>query len=116
MNVRTNTAQVVSSRARRVAVAGSALLLMQLAAMSAHAGPNEQAKRIYERIAGVPPTAGELSTMAGGISSGCGGACAAGSPVLVQAAQTATSAPSFYNVTPKNMVIPWTNRDQTVFA
>jgi hypothetical protein len=34
----------------------------------------------------------------------------------VTAAQTATSAPTFYSVTLKNMVIPWTNRDQTVFA
>jgi hypothetical protein len=116
MNVRTNTAQVVSSRARRVAVAGSALLLMQLAAMSAHAGPNEQAKRIYERIAGVPPSAAELSAMASIISGGCGGSCAPGSPVLAQAAQTATSSPTFYSVTLKNLVMPWTNRDQTVFA
>jgi hypothetical protein len=27
-----------------------------------------------------------------------------------------TTAPTFYNVTLKNMVTPWTNRDQTVFA
>src|SRR5207237_94051 len=31
-------------------------------------------------------------------------------------AAIATSSPSFYNVTLKNLVIPWTNRDQTVFA
>src|SRR2546426_2166920 len=35
---------------------------------------------------------------------------------LLAAAAIATSAPSFYNVTLKNLVIPWTNRDQTVFA
>ena len=28
----------------------------------------------------------------------------------------ATQTPSFYNVTLKNMAVPWTNRDQTVFA
>ena len=110
MNVRTNTAQVVSSRARRVAVAVSALLLMQLAAMSAHAGPNEQAKRIYERIAGVPPSATDLTTMAGMISA------SPGQTGLVNAAAYATQAPTFYSVTLKNLVIPWTNRDQTVFA
>jgi len=115
MNVRTNTAQVVSARGRRAAVAG-ALLLTALAASPAHAGPNEQARRIYERIAGVPPSAAELASMTGTISGGCGGSCAPGNPVLATAAQTATSSPTFYSVTLKNMVIPWTNRDQTVFA
>ena len=115
MNVRTNTAQVVSSRARRAAVAG-ALLLTTFAASPLHAGPNEQARRIYERIAGAPPSAAELASMASTIQSGCGGPCAPGDAALVTAAQTATSAATFYNVTLKNMVIPWTNRDQTVFA
>ena len=115
MKVRTNTAQVVSARGRRAAVAG-ALLLTVLAASPAQAGPNEQARRIYERIAGVPPSAAELASMSATINSGCGGSCAPGAAALVTAAQTATSAASFYNVTLKNMVIPWTNRDQTVFA
>jgi hypothetical protein len=35
---------------------------------------------------------------------------------LLAAAVIATSAPTFYNVTLKNFVIPWTNRDQSVFA
>ena len=95
------------------------LLLMQLA-NAAHAGPNEQAKRIYERIAGGPPSATELTTMANIITAGCGAAgCApnsAGLAVLANAAQTATAARGFYDVTLKNLVIPWTNRDQTVFA
>jgi hypothetical protein len=94
------------------------LLLMQLA-NAAHAGPNEQAKRIYERIAGGPPSATELTTMANIITAGCGAAgCApnsAGLAVLANAAQTATAARGFYDVTLKNL-IPWTNRDQTVFA
>ena len=115
MNVRTNRAQVESARGRRAAVAG-VLLLTVLAASPAQAGPNEQARRIYERIAGVPPSAAELASMAGTISGACGGSCAPGAAALVTAAQTATSAPTFYNVTLKNMVIPWTNRDQTVFA
>jgi hypothetical protein len=114
MNVRTNTAQVVSARARRAAVAG-ALLVTALAAPPLHAGTNEQARRVYERIAGVPPSAAELASMVSSLSA-CGASCAPGAPQLVSAAQTATSAPSFYNVTLKNMVIPWTNRDQTVFA
>ncbi|HEY0767683.1 MAG TPA: hypothetical protein VGD47_06975 [Steroidobacteraceae bacterium] len=108
MNVRLNKAQVVSGGARRT-LAAAVLLLMQLAT-SAHAGPNEQAKRIYERITGEPPPAGVLSQMASAITGSPGQAG------LLAAAAIATSAPSFYNVTLKNLVIPWTNRDQTVFA
>jgi len=107
MNVRTNTAQVVSARGRRAAVAG-ALLTGVLAAAPAHSGPNEQARRIYERIAGVPPTAADWPNLQGCISGG--------QLNLACAAQYATSAPTFYSVTLKNLVIPWTNRDQTVFA
>ena len=116
MNVRNKQAQVGSGRARSALIAASVLLVMQLAT-AAHAGPNEQAKRIYERIAGEPPTPAELTAMVNAITATCGtGGCPAGSPALVTAAQTATAAPGFYNVTLKNMVIPWTNRDQTVFA
>jgi hypothetical protein len=107
MNVRTNKAQVHASRARRGALAGCVSLLL---ALPAQAGPNEQARRIYERIAGVPPTAAVLQTMATAITN------QPGQPGLLAAAAIATQAPTFYNVTIKNMVIPWTNRDQTVFA
>jgi hypothetical protein len=123
MNVRTNTAQVVSVRARRAAVAG-ALLAGALAASPAQAGPNEQARRIYERLAGEPPPPAVLAQMANIINSGCSGSCQPGDPNLVAAAVVATDpvkypnsyAHDFYNVVLKNMVIPWTNRDQTVFA
>ena len=70
------------------------------------AGPNEQAKRIYDRIAGVPPSASELSTMVTAINNNN----------AMGAANVALAAPQFYNVTLKNMAMPWTNRDQTVFA
>src|SRR5215467_13289789 len=109
MNVTNTQAQVGSRRARRVTVAGSVVLLLQLAA-TAHAGPNEQAKRIYERIAGEPPPATVLTQMANAITA------APGQQGLINAAAIATDAPGFYNVVLKNMVIPWTNRDQTVFA
>jgi hypothetical protein len=107
MNVRINKAQVCASRAVRLALSGSALLLF---ALPVHAGPNEQAKRIYERIAGVPPTSAVLTQMATAITNNPGQAG------LVAAAAIATQAPTFYDVTVKNLVIPWTNRDQTVFA
>jgi hypothetical protein len=96
-------------RARR-AVPALALLLLALPCAPAHAGPNEQAKRIYERIAGVPPTPAVLQQMATAISN------QPGQPGLMAAAAIATGAPSFYNVTLKNFAMPWTNRNATVFA
>ena len=108
MNVRFNQAQVPARRARGQLTV--ALLLLSQLAVSAHAGPNEQAKRIYERIAGEPPPASVLSQMSAAI------VATPGQQGLLNAAAIATSAPGFYNVTLKNLVIPWTNRDQTVFA
>jgi hypothetical protein len=128
MNVTANKAQFHAVGARRSALAGSALLLAL--ALPAYAGPNEQAKRIYERLAGEPPPAAVLAQMEMAL---CGGAapCPAGTaslapsdPRLIAAAVIATDpvkypnyyAHDFYNVTLKNWVVPWTNRDQTVFA
>jgi hypothetical protein len=93
----------------RAASLGVLLLAAQLPA-PAVAGPNEQAKRIYERIAGVPPSAADLQTMVNDITSQSGQAG------LLAAATYATNAPTFYDVTLKNFSMPWTNRDGTVFA
>jgi hypothetical protein len=95
---------------QRATLTACALLLLAQPFAPACAGPNEQAKRIYERIAGVPPSAAELQQMSTAITGSPGQAG------LVAAATVATSAPSFYNVTLKNFVMPWTNRDATVFA
>jgi len=81
-------------------------LVAALCALPASAGPNEQAKRMFDRIAGVPPSASELATMATFIQGG--------DPT--SAANVALQAPQFYNTTLKNFAMPWTNRDQTVFA
>lgn len=75
-------------------------------ASAAYAGPNEQAKFIYDRIAGVPPSATELATMAADIQNGD----------TTDAAAVALASPSFYNTVLKNWAMPWTNRDLTAFA
>ena len=62
----------------------------------------DQAKRIYDRIAGVPATDAQLTTMAAGSANA--------------AAIAATHDPSFYNNTIRNLATPWTNRTQSVFA
>jgi hypothetical protein len=61
-----------------------------------------QATRIYNRIAGIPPTAAELAQMVGQ------------SPTA--AALIATNDPKFLNDTIRNMAAPWTNRNQSVFV
>jgi hypothetical protein len=66
----------------------------------------DQAKQIHDRIAGVPPDAATLQAMRNQI---------ANSDPLT-AALMATDNPSFYNVTLKNFVAPWTNRDHNVFV
>src|SRR5690606_12115144 len=79
--------------------------LLAAAALSAHAGPREQAKRIHDRLAGVPPTEATLQAMEADIAGGD----------AIAAAYKAMDHPAFYNVTLKNFAAPWTNRAQNVF-
>jgi hypothetical protein len=94
--------EVGNSFAKRL----TAVVALVAYATAAHAGPREQAKRMHDRIAGVPPSAAILNQMEAEIA---GGDTAA-------AAQIAMDNPAFYAVTLKNLVTPWTNREQTVFA
>jgi hypothetical protein len=75
---------------------------------NASAGPREQARRIHDRLAGVPPTETVLVGMEADVASGQAGAIAA--------AYTAMDNSNFYNVTLKNFAAPWTNRDENVFV
>ncbi|MEL7310969.1 MAG: hypothetical protein AAFN07_05640 [Pseudomonadota bacterium] len=81
-------------------------LALTMASATANAGPREQAKRMHDRLAGVPPTEAVLSAMEAAI--------AGGNPE--SAAQIAMQNDAFYDVTLKNFVTPWTNRDGDVFA
>jgi len=96
------------SRMRGRAI-GAALALgvwaAAFAAPPASAGPREQAKRIYDRLVGVPPTDAVLSSMQASI--------AGGDPVT--AAYTAMSDPVFYNSYLVNWITPWTNVNQDQF-
>ncbi|ONF45293.1 hypothetical protein BTO32_02175 [Marinobacter lutaoensis] len=77
-----------------------------LALTLAHAGPREQAKVIHDRIAGVPPSAEVLDTMAAQIENND----------ALGAAFTAMEDPAFYDVTLKNLAAPWTNEAMSVFV
>ncbi len=75
----------------RATLCAAALALLGGTAFAANPNAN-QATRMYNRIAGVPPSAAQLAQM------------------------IATNDPAFYNGTIRNLATPWTNREQTVFA
>ncbi len=77
-----------------------------LLALPALAGPREQARRIHDRLAGVPPSEAVLSQMANEISTG--------NPL--NAAALAMQNPEFYRTALKNWITPWTNVDRSVHA
>jgi len=78
--------------------------------LNAHAQTEmEQARRIHDRLAGVPPSQQVLDDMTNDIL-GVGGRNE------IDAAYRAMDNPGFYNVTLKNWAAPWTNRDQDVFV
>jgi hypothetical protein len=93
-------------RARRIATLATAMLLAVQACNPAWAGSREQARRLHDRLAGVPPTDAVLTQMAADIAANNASA----------AAQLAMANKNFYDVTLKNFVAPWTNVDRSVFV
>src|SRR5580658_9711892 len=92
--------RLVTIALRATACAGAFALL---SANAFAVNPNaDQATRMYNRIAGVPPSPSVLAQMM------------ATDPV--SAALLATNDPAFYNGTIRNLAAPWTNRDQSVFV
>ncbi len=83
---------------------GSMSLL--LASFAIQADSTSQAKRMHDRLAGIPPSAETLQEMAQLIEQGDD----------IAAARLAINTPSFYNVTLKNWITPWTNEASDVFA
>jgi len=101
----------------RFAIAG---LLAAVLAMPANAGDSEKAKRIHDRIAGVPPSDAVLLEMESALQ-GTNPICASFTlsgvdPGAECAAYIAMNDKNFYNVTLKNFAAPWTNRDRSVFV
>jgi len=93
----------IARRWRRIAGAG--LLALAFAAPAA-AGPREQAKRMHDRLVGVPPTETTLASMAAKIAGGD----------AIGAAYEAMQNRYFYSSSLKNFATPWTNVDQSVFG
>lgn len=86
----------------------------------AFAGDREQATRIHNRLAGVPPTETVLQQMESalqGTNPVCSGFTLTGvNPGAECAAYIAMGDTNFYDVTLKNFAAPWTNREQSVFV
>jgi hypothetical protein len=92
-------------------------VLMTVMTAPANASSREQAKRIHERIAGVPPSdivLGQMQNAIDGTEPTCSQYGGVTGPQC--AAYIAMENHSFYNVTLKNFAAPWTNRDGSVFV
>lgn len=100
------TASGRQGAARRTIGVLLAALLGSQPLTPAIAGPNEQAVRMHNRLAGVPPSAAVQAQMATLISQG--------NPQ--GAAQIAMNNSGFYNVTLRNFIAPATNRAQSPFV
>jgi hypothetical protein len=101
------TTEDSTTRLRRglITVATALVASVTLVATSV-ATPRDEARRIHDRLAGVPPSAAILDQMESLV--------AGGNPV--QAAYVAMENRAFYDVTLKNWAAPWTNREGDVFV
>ena len=85
-----------------------------LAAMECSAGAREQAKRMHDRLTGVPASDTMLDAMENAINGNGGSVQAA--LYAIDGAPSVAATGDFYTVTLKNWVTPWTNEEQDVFA
>ncbi len=93
--------------ARRVILWSHYLLVgLLFLGVVAYAGPREQAQRMHNRLAGIPPGASVLDEMEALIADGD----------TRGAAELAMQNDAFYNVTLKNWISPWTNEEREVFV
>ena len=120
-NLRTGTSDMKSTqemeqrRPAPQALVRAGVFALALAAFAsgqqdAHAGPREQAKRMYDRLTGTPPSPELLTDLEARVQTNA----VAAAMYIIDDQQPHSS--NFYRVTLKNFATPWTNRDQTVFA
>ncbi|MBT8081987.1 MAG: hypothetical protein KJP08_03730 [Gammaproteobacteria bacterium] len=91
-------------------------LLVAVIATPAAAQTREQARRIHDRLAGVPPTATVLQSMTDATTASHEVCADNGATGPECAAYIAMENPGFYNVTLKTFAAPWTNRDFNAFV
>ena len=93
-----------------------AAMLAIMLVTPAGAQTREQAKRIHDRLAGVPPSENVLQAMTSATQASHQVCADNGVTGAECAAYIAMEDPSFYNVTLKNFAAPWTNREFNVFV
>lgn len=75
------------------------------------AGPREQARRMYERLTGTPPSESLLASLEDMVARN-----GREQTALYIIDPSRPHSRDFYTVTLKNFASPWTNRDQSIFA
>ena len=90
-----------SFASRLICVALTTTIAVFAPTFGANADSRSQAKRIHDRLAGVPPTPSQLEDLQAAVENN-----------PLQAAFQAMEHPDFYNVTLKNFVAPWTTGKQ----
>jgi len=93
----------------KAAVLGVALAIFA-SGQQAVAGPREQARRMYDRLTGTPPSPALLNDLETRVAANRVDAA------LYMMDKTSPRSKDFYSVTLKNFASPWTNRDQSIFA
>jgi len=89
-------------------------MLITAIALPALAGPREQARRMHDRLTGVPPSDAMLDAMAASIGGAEGRVTAA--LYAIDGAPGVAATGTFYTVTLKNWSTPWSNEARDVFA
>jgi hypothetical protein len=112
----TNNKQPISAAAPRYTAMKAVAIALAVATLAlghhtANAGPREQAKRMFDRLTGTPPTPAQLAEVEAIVSAD--GAKEAAMFIMDKDSDRSNG---FYSVTLKNFATPWTNRDQSVFA
>jgi hypothetical protein len=97
--------QASSSFSKRIYTTFFSILCILLFITHANSSSLEQAKRLHDRITGVPPSVITLIEMSDLIDQG----------KITDAAYVAMQSPEFYTTTLKVFANPWTNKDQDIF-
>ncbi len=101
------------SASAKAVLTALATLALAAAPHSASADARSQAKRMYDRLTGTPPSPALLDTLEKKITQD-GWSLTDTAMYIVDPSQAHSS--DFYRVTLKNFATPWTNRDRNVFA
>ena len=122
MKIRTNDLKARNSFVSISAAMLAVLVMSNITPVNAGPVERDQAKRIHDRLTGVPPSdidpdgAGPLLSDLANMENLIIGGDAVGAALYAMDPARNSRAKNFYNVTLKNWVTPWTNVEQTMFA